>query len=109
MTHWVREACILWQRATNGGLIAPGRMGKALKPLVDREGWDVVQLGFRHYLQVTELRFLSPERFVATYGEWAMKPKLRAAPQMKFVVDWPEGQTRGHFLQVPIDDPRPAA
>lgn len=71
-----------WTAGTNGGLIPPGRVGKALKLLVTRESWEKVRPAWQHYLKVTTIQYASPERFAATYGEWVIKPKAQPIPRV---------------------------
>jgi hypothetical protein len=67
---WSREACDLWVERF-GGTCPGGRIGKALKPLVERHGWDSVRLAWRYYLSQVEARYVSPVRFSDTYGDWS--------------------------------------
>lgn len=83
MTHWVREAAAIWHEGT-GGVLAIGRIGKALKPLVEIYGWPSIRRPLAHYLKVTELQFVSPERFAATYNQWILPEKPQVAPPQHF-------------------------
>lgn len=86
---WVQDACRQWAEAV--GLVPHGRMGKALKPLVDLYGYDVVAPWLQTYLQLGPLLkrdgsvagpeeadamvlanvpYMSPERFAATFQVW---------------------------------------
>lgn len=88
-TTWVADACRLW--AEHIGLIPHGRMGKALKPLVDLFGYEQVGVWLRTYVQLAPItrrdgtlaspedhdalfmanaRWMSPERFVETFQVW---------------------------------------
>jgi hypothetical protein len=68
--NWSREACDDW--ITRFGGTAPGgRIGKALKPLVEKHGWPEVREAWRSYLGQVEAEFASAQRFAATYGRWA--------------------------------------
>lgn len=105
---WVTEAGADWTKATGGGLISLGRLGKALKPLLRCESWETVRPAWQHYLKVTLIQFASPERFVATYGEWRITPKVQPlGPKVKLVEDMSGHRSR--LVEVPFDDPRPAA
>lgn len=46
---WSAQACEDWSAAF-GGTAPGGRIGKALKPLVDRDGWETVRRAWRAYL-----------------------------------------------------------
>lgn len=87
---WVAEATAMF--ATDVGRLRHGRIGKALKPLVDAVGWDVphdspkghpehVRRWWGNYCRLRKIRhlkpgdppdtrFCSPEDFVAHYVEW---------------------------------------
>lgn len=67
---WSREACDVWI-ARYGGTAPGGRIGKALKPLVDRYGWPAVRVAWLSYLTQSDAEFASPQRFAATYGRWS--------------------------------------
>jgi hypothetical protein len=45
---WVAEAARVWGELS--GAVAPGRIGRALKPLVDGHGWPTVEAALRRYL-----------------------------------------------------------
>jgi hypothetical protein len=52
--------------------MAPGgQIGKALKPLVDRHGWEIVRQAWVSYLRQVDADFASPSRFASTYGRWS--------------------------------------
>lgn len=81
--NWIREAAGVWHGGT-GGIIAIGRLGKALKPLVEIYGWPSIRRPLAHYLKVTELQFVSPERFAATYNQWILPEKPAIQPPRTF-------------------------
>jgi len=73
-SNYVGLACDLWTEI-KGGVIPPGRMGSALKPLVlhvrkrngiesDDEAWEKIEPWFRSYLKTTDDSYCSPEAFV---------------------------------------------
>jgi hypothetical protein len=67
---WTREACDDWITAYRG--TAPGgRIGKALKPLVDEHGWAAVRESWRAYLAQVDAQYASPQDFAAKYGRWS--------------------------------------
>lgn len=70
---YVGRACDLWTEI-KGGVVAPGRMGSALKPLVadvrkrnglasDAETWEKIEPSYVAYLETTDDRYCSPEAF----------------------------------------------
>jgi hypothetical protein len=67
---WSREACDAWI-ARFGGTAPGGQIGKALKPLVDRHGWQEVGRAWVAYLAQSEAEYASASRFAATYGRWS--------------------------------------
>jgi hypothetical protein len=79
---WTREASDAWVARFNG--TAPGgRIGKALKPLVEAHGWAVVREAWCSYLAQVEAEYASPQRFASTFGRWSgsappAKPKAAA-------------------------------
>jgi hypothetical protein len=72
--NYVGRACDLWTEI-KGGVVKPGRMGSALKPLIasvrkrhpelasDAEAWEKIEPWYRSYLETTEDRMASPEAF----------------------------------------------
>ena len=78
--NWVGKALDLWTQST-GGVIAGGRMGRALKPLMTRirgssdletddEVWAfVVGPLLANYLQHTDQRYATPEGFARAPGQ----------------------------------------
>lgn len=67
---WTVEAAKIWSDAT-GGTAPFGRIGKALKPLIERHGTIPVFQAFERYLRSTDIQFASPERFASTFGRWS--------------------------------------
>jgi hypothetical protein len=86
---WVQDACCQWEQRI--GRVTFGRMGKALKSLVDDHGYEQVGAWLQTYLQLApaqrrdgtiasadeadevfmaNARFCTPEAFVATYQVW---------------------------------------
>ena len=70
---WVGRACDLWTEI-KGGVVAYGRMGTALKPLVahvrkrngidsDAEAWEKIEPWYRSYLETSDDSYCSPEAF----------------------------------------------
>lgn len=77
---WTKEACDEW-KARYGGTAPGGRIGKAIKPLVAAHGWGQVSPAWQKYLENTEAKYASPQRFADTYGSWSgAKPDPIAAP-----------------------------
>lgn len=56
------------------GTVHPGRLGKALKPLVAQHGEDVVGRAIRHYgrqlIDEGRIRYAAPEDFARTAAQW---------------------------------------
>jgi hypothetical protein len=80
-SSWSHEASDAWAQRFDG--TAPGgRIGRALKALERRgRGWAEVRDAWNRYLEQTEARFASPERFAATYGQWSgTAPPPQAPP-----------------------------
>lgn len=77
VASWTSEACDDWGEAY-GGTAPGGRIGKALKPLVEKvcrkrgveflAAWALIRPWWQKYLKATDARFASPESF-------ASKPK----------------------------------
>lgn len=69
---WPARLTEAWANAV--GVLSVGRIGKALKPLVDKHGEDLVARAIRHYgrekLDAGELKFASPEDFARTAVQW---------------------------------------
>lgn len=64
---WTQQACDLWMARFDG--TAPGgRIGKALKPLVEKHGAETVLERFQRYLAEEDPRFATPETFATKYG-----------------------------------------
>jgi hypothetical protein len=77
---WSSEACDDWA-ARFGGTTPGGKIGKALKPLVDKHGWPEVRKAWKSYLGQVEADYASPSRFANTYGRWSgSEPEGGAAP-----------------------------
>lgn len=66
-----------------GGAVAWGRLGKALKPLVEQHGDAEVLLSWRRYLVDTDAKFLSAEKFAQTYGVWSGEVAAKATPAQR--------------------------
>ena len=91
---YVGRACDIWTEI-KGGVVAPGRMGSALKPLVasarkrhpeltsDAEAWEKIEPYFRSYLETTDDGYCSPEAFAkaprAGTGRVSAKARARDA------------------------------
>lgn len=67
---WSYEACRLWTERYEG--IAPGgRIGKALKPLVEQHGAAAVLAAWTRYLVETPAQYANPQGFAAKFGTFA--------------------------------------
>jgi hypothetical protein len=71
-TSWPGRLAQTW--TDHIGLVDPGRLGKALKPLVARHGEALVGRAIAHYgrtlLDEGRTRFASPEDFARTAAQW---------------------------------------
>lgn len=67
---WSAQACDDWI-AQYGGTAPGGEIGKALKPLVVKHGWETVRPAWKRYLSETEAEYVSASRFGSTFGHWA--------------------------------------
>lgn len=77
---WSREACSDWNDAFGAGSAVGGKIGKALKPLVDHHGWPAVRVVWQRYLGSSEddAKFKSPAAFAEKFAYWAAP--ARASP-----------------------------
>jgi hypothetical protein len=68
---WSKEAATLWD--VRFGLFSsnPGRIGKALAPLVKGHGWEKVKPAWQRYLAEKEPEFCSPNDFAGKFLVWA--------------------------------------
>jgi len=70
---WTSEAIDDWITRF-GGCTCQGAIGKHLKPLIDKHGWEKVRPVWREYLnQDDDAKFLSPAHFAGKYLHWAGK------------------------------------
>lgn len=69
---WSRAACDGWIERF-GGVAPGGQIGRHLKPLVERHGWEEVNRAWRTYLAESQASFANAARFASTYGEWSMR------------------------------------
>jgi len=68
-SNWVGQAAAAWKEVLKG--TPPyGRIGKALKPLVDEHGAPTVVRVWRRYLSQEPGRYVTPEQFASKYGTW---------------------------------------
>lgn len=99
---WNHSACEALIRRYGG--TAPGaRITKALRPLVEKYGSEVVLEAWGGYLDETPAEYASAERFASTYGRWAKKAKPTdepPTPESQEALDWLEA--RGGILAVRV-------
>lgn len=76
---WSKEANDDWI-AQYEGTAPGGPIGRHLKPLVAKYGWERVRPAWRAYLLATESQYANPARFAATYGTWKVTPKAAPPP-----------------------------
>lgn len=79
---YVERGLALWENLFGAGSMRPGRLGKALKPLIQLHGEDKVIESFERYLLDVEGRIACPEHFAARYGLWP-KPQETETPGAK--------------------------
>lgn len=109
--NYPREGAEDYAELAGGAVLAPGRFGKAVKPLVVRDGWEIVRPAWRHFVTVMRqtLEYATPEYFARTYPQWILEPKSTASEQKwKLVGEWYETSKRGRIIRVPASDPREA-
>ena len=75
--NWSAQIVCLWRERCGG----PPQVWhlKALKPLVDQYGIDVVKRVLGYYLENTEVKYVSLPSFVSKFGAW----RQEAIPQIK--------------------------
>jgi hypothetical protein len=79
---WVGRAGEDWIERF-GGTAPYGAIGKALKPLVEKHGWERVRAAWRFFLAQLEAKFASPGsagRFANTYADWAKGTSVEGVP-----------------------------
>lgn len=67
---WLTPFWETWQDRYDGDPPA-GPLAKALKPLVDKHGSEVVAAAWARYVAETEAEYASPSRFASTFGNWS--------------------------------------
>ena len=75
--NWSRQICALW-RDKCGGSPQVWHL-KALRPLIDQYGADVVRRVLTFYLENTSVEYIGLPSFVSKFGAW----KAKAIPQVK--------------------------
>lgn len=90
---WPARAAELWRSKV--GEITPGRIGKALQPLVDAHGADEVLVVLAYYLETERARFISLKRFAESYV--ALRRDERAKPKRgrRGPVEYDEADAQG--------------
>jgi len=75
--NWSAQIYALWKERCGG----PPQVWnlKALKPLIDRYGVDVVKRVLAGYLQETDVQYISMSSFISKFGLW----KSKIIPQVK--------------------------
>ena len=96
--NWVGEACDLWKQRFEG--VAPGgRLGRALKPMVDKHGWPAVKAAWAAYLTEYDPDFATPENFVSKYGLWSGSVRRPTAEAKAGLQSYPGEQKRPHKIK----------
>ena len=75
--NWSRQICALW-RDKCGGSPQVWHL-KALRPLIEQYGVDVVRRVLTFYLENTSVEYIGLPSFVSKFGAWRNK----AIPQVK--------------------------
>lgn len=88
---WSKVACDDWIDRYAG--TAPGgQIGKHLRPLVEKHGWQTVRQAWRAYLEGTDPQYASAARFASMYGTWAPRtPYQPEAPPPEPLPDFDLG------------------
>ena len=68
-SSWSSEACDDWQ-ARFGGTAPGGKIGRELKPLVTKHGWEVVRPVWQRYLAEKDAEFATPADFAQKFDVW---------------------------------------
>jgi len=90
---WSREACDDWNERFGDGTAPGGRIGKALKPLIERYTWETIRPAWKRYLSEKDAEFATPQDFATKLTIWLDKHvKGREADRSKRVTamlgDW---------------------
>jgi hypothetical protein len=75
--NWSSQICALWREKCGG----PPQVWhlKAMKPIIEEHGVDVVKRVLTHYLDRTEVKYVSIPSFISKFGAWHKE----AIPQVK--------------------------
>lgn len=69
-SSWLADACLVWTTAFNCAKAPRGPIGKHLKPLVERDGWERVRAAWIPYVDQRDIRFCNAFDFASKlYGE----------------------------------------
>jgi len=76
--NWSKDACDDWIERF-GGTAPGGRIGKALKPLIAKYGWELIRPVWQKYLREEKPEFANPQDFASKLGRWLQKrvPKTK--------------------------------
>ena len=76
--NWPKDACDDWIERF-GGTAPGGRIGKALKPLIAKYGWELIRPVWQKYLREEKPEFANPQDFASKLGRWLQKrvPKTK--------------------------------
>lgn len=89
--QWLNEAASDWSKTTLGS--APfGKLGKALKPVIDLHGWTRIRPAWQLYLKATEPKYLSAAAFARDPRRWLEnlpkpRPVYHAEPEVRQPLD----------------------
>jgi uncharacterized protein YdaU (DUF1376 family) len=76
--NWSKDACDDWIERF-GGTAPGGRIGKALKPLIAKYGWELIRPVWQRYLRDEKPEFANPQDFASKLGRWLQRrvPKTK--------------------------------
>jgi hypothetical protein len=95
---WTSEACDDWNARFGNGTAPGGRIGKALKPLIEKHTWEVIRPAWKRYLEHKDPEFATPNDFAAKLTMW-VKERRASTGDKKLdasrdaIVEW--GKKRG--------------
>lgn len=76
---WTSEACDDWNARFGEGTAPGGRIGRALRPLVEKRTWEVIRPAWQRYLSEKDAEFISPQDFAQKLTLWLDKHVGRSA------------------------------
>jgi hypothetical protein len=80
---WSARACDIWSDRF-GGTAPGGRIGRALKPLIDKQGEEEVLARWKIYVTNKDPEYASPADFASKYATWSNAPPKSKASAQQF-------------------------